>query len=142
MADDRPETFGIRMARREKQLTQSHLRNVKRSMSAVLNTLVLTTRVDTGNARANWITTRTRPSRRIITNFPKGKKGSTAEAVAALTIARGQQAINELTPNNPGMWFVNNVPYIGIINDKYGDHMVERAIVAGSAALRNTRLFK
>ena len=141
MADSRPETFGARMVRREKQLTDTALRTTKGALRAVLHTLVWTTRVDTGRARSNWIVTKNKPSSRQITNFPAGKKGSTGEACAQLAIARGNVTIRTMTLKNPGAWFVNNVPYIKIINYKYGDMMLERAITAGNTYLRTTRIF-
>ena len=130
------------MVRRHKAVNDAVLHSIQKAMSAVLRTLVLTTRVDTGNARANWIVTKTRPSSRTITNFPKGRGGSTAAAVAVLTIARGESVIQTVNPKNPGVWFTNNVPYIGIINDVYGDHMIERAIFVGNATLRASKVLK
>lgn len=141
MADDRPETFAFRMIRREAQLTKNATKGVQRALRAVLTTVVTTTRVDTGNARANWIVTKNKPSSMVITSFPKGSKGSTGPAVSAATIARGNLVIDALTPKNPGAWFSNNVPYIRVINYKYGDLMVERAIQVASATLKNNRFF-
>lgn len=142
MADSRPETFGVRMARREKQLVDNSLRNVKKALTAVLRTLVYTTRVDTGRARSNWIVTKSRPSMREYTNFPKGKGGSTADAAGVFAVAKGTPVIASMTPKNTKMFFTNNVPYIGIINDVYGDHMVERAIFVGNMILKNGRFFR
>ena len=133
MADTRPETFGIRVGRMMEDGKRHQLRQFKSILRTGLRTLVYTTRVDTGQARSNWIVTRSAPSTRIIKNFPRGSKGSTAEASAAFAVARGNKVIDAVNYRNLSVWMTNNVPYIRVINDKYGDHMVERALVAIAA---------
>ena len=144
MADTRPETFAFRMLRREAQLKAGVNSKLRRAAAAVLTTVVTATRVDTGFARANWIVTKRNPSTRIVYDFPASPKrsgGPTGSAVSAITISRGMDVIRTLTDRNSGLWFTNNVPYISVINYKYGDYMVEKAIIAGESALKVGRMF-
>ena len=85
---------------------------------AVLNGVVMTTRVKTGRARGNW--------QLGIGSNPSGETGRTDKEGAA-TLLDGAAKLKTLLPFVP-VFITNNVPYILILNDKLGDKMIERTL--------------
>lgn len=129
-----PERFERRMKELgEKVETGSH-EIVRRAALAADRELVLSTPVDTGRARSNWLVGIDGPRRETVGAMPT----STA-------IARAQDAI-EASRSGQSIWISNNLPYIGRLNDGYSAQapagFVERAILRGAESVRSARVLR
>ena len=112
-------------------------------------TVVKTTRVDTGLARSNWRASVGAPTTANIPPYAPGSKlglGELANAQAAIT--QHSQTLAGWKPSSGIRFYIsNNVPYIGILNDG-GPHvapgnMVQMARQAWSVFIKsNVKVFK
>jgi hypothetical protein len=114
----------------------------KETAKAIGNTLVDTTRVDTGEARSNWLASLNVPRSDTIPPYAPGNKLGIGERANA-TRAKAQHAsvIRQFSANkgNGIIAISNNVGHIGFLNDgsptNTPDNMVERAVQVGRIAL-------
>ena len=113
------------------ELTSEISQEVRKLGIRIDQGVVLGTPVDTGRARGNWLVG--------IGTAPAGTsesldKGGSATIQAAITTI-GSYPVNAL----PDLWIVNNLPYIGRLNDgwseqapaKFVDAAIDRALANG-----------
>lgn len=135
-------------ARRMRSLGQRVERNaneVKKRVALVVDrNLVLSTPVDTGRARSNWIVSLGGPAREEIEAYVPGTdlgQGESGNARAA--IDQGQGVIMQAVPEQP-IFISNNLPYIQRLNDGYSAQapagMIERAIQSGERVARASKV--
>jgi hypothetical protein len=105
---------------------------VRRAALAIDQTLVMSTPVDTGQARSNWNVSTGAPQEQIVEPVSAGA-----------AIARGAAVINGRRSEET-IFITNNVPYIGRLNEGSSAQapamFVEGAIAAGVAAVQNARI--
>lgn len=129
-------------------------RNVNRAVRllaiAVDQTLVLSTPVDTGRARSNWIVSLNAAvdrEREPFQPLPQGtdpsKLGESGNAQAAINEGRAVIATRQTQQT---IYITNNVPYIGRLNDGSSAQapamFVQQAVQEGFAALRQSRILR
>ncbi len=99
---------------------------------AIDRELVLSTPVDTGRARSNWIAS---------VDTPSDAEGAAESPAAA--IARAEAVIKGAGPRQD-IWISNNLPYIARLNDGHSAQapagFVQSAIVSGSRAVRRSKV--
>ena len=111
----------------------------RREISLTLNVLarlIKATPVDTGWARANWIPSARRPSRRLSPGITRRDQRQAALGTVQAAQQRGTASLlNEL--GKPGVvpfFCTNNVPYIGALNNGHSKQapagFIQREIVA------------
>lgn len=142
------------MGRRRFEELPGYFRNVDAAVSRGLDrkaraahragkeVAVRATRVDTGAARSNWITSLGTPSNRVIPPYAPGKGlgiGEVANAEGA--ISQGQREVTRFRARLHGSIFItNSVPYIGKLNNgtsrRAGDMMLERGAQAARQEAR------
>lgn len=119
-------------------------RVIKLMALAIDQAVVLSTPVDTGRARSNWLVSVDTPFVGVIDAYSPGEGlgiGESANASRALSQGRGAIAVRQ-----PGqsIFIQNNVAYIGALNDGTSAQaprmFVETAIMEGLAQLNNFRL--
>jgi hypothetical protein len=111
----------------------------KRKAALVIDqVLVITTPVDTGQARSNWIVQNTTPSRKQQPAFNPGSGGSTAAQNADKALSEGRATIAQAVPGAP-IWISNNLPYIQGLNEgnslQAPKGFVEKAVQQGVSAI-------
>ena len=111
------------------------------------DTLVDTTRVDTGEARSNWRASLNAALSGKIPAYAPGNKLGIGERANA-TAAKAQHAVIvkqfDSAKGNGAMFWANSVPHIGFLNDGTpklaAGNMVAKSLVAGRAALKGVKL--
>lgn len=145
MADDSLASFARRMRLRGIQVEEG-ANEVKRLVAlAVDRELVLSTPVDTGRARSNWIVSTGTPSAAEIAAYAPGESGSTAASNSAAAMGQAQAAIAGVEPGQD-IAISNNLPYIGRLNDGYSAQapagFVEQAILNGVQVAARHKVLK
>jgi len=119
---------------------------VKKVSKAIGDTVIDTTRVDTGKARSNWIATLNAPSISVIPPYAPGNKlGINETANASAAKSQHKQVFGKFdTAKNADVFITNRVEYIGFLNDG-GKHvspgnMVEKGIQAGKVKIRGLKI--
>ncbi len=111
---------------------------------------VITTRVDTGEARSNWRASKGSPVSGTIPAYIPGRKRGIRERANA-TRARAQHKIVASTwkANKGTRFFIaNNVPHIGLLNGGFhgtggsADNMLGKAVLAWKAFFTKRRVIK
>lgn len=121
---------------------------VRLAASRIGETLVTSTRVDTGLARSNWVAQIGSQFGGVIPPYAPGSKlGASETANASGAIAQQGSVIRSYNGEHRGNIHIsNNVNYIGVLNNggpNVGpDMMVERAISAGRAIVKNVRIVR
>lgn len=127
-----PERFARRMEEIAAGIENAASDTVRRAALAVDRDLVLSTPVDTGRARSNWLVGVNAPVR--AEREPTG----TAEAIEAA------RATIAAAPDRAEIWISNNLPYIGRLNQGHSAQapagFVEIAILNGVRVVRQARL--
>lgn len=115
---------------------------VRRTALAVDQTLVLSTPVDTGRARSNWVVSLSSPAPGTINPYVPGQGGSTGASNAAAAIKQAQAQISGY--NGGSIFITNNLPYIKPLNDGSSAQapagFVQAAVQAGIRAVKGARL--
>lgn len=112
-------------------------RGLKQTVLAIDQVLVVSTPVDTGRARSNWIVG-LGPSTRMIDAYVPGEGGGTGGANAAAAL---QQAKDFLSANDVSVIYIsNNLGYIQYLNEGTSAQapagFIEAAVRAGEAAVK------
>ncbi len=101
-----PERFARNLQRRARQAENSGSRAIRTAGLAVLSGVVLSTPVDTGRARSNWLVGLNSPRRQ--TQPSSGTSGTAA-------IVQGGQVLAAVRPGGT-VFISNNLPYIVSLN--------------------------
>lgn len=132
--------LAIRMRRLGGNLPEVAASAKRRAATAMLDSLLENSPVDTSLLVSNWrVGNRTRPPRSA---FELGKAGSTREA--AITGAR-EAGRATIAASHPGELLViyNTVPYARFVNDGASNRppllFVEKALIVGKASLKNLK---
>lgn len=140
--DQLPNSLNMLGSRVERGAT----RVVKVVSTAIGATVVDTTKVDTGVARSNWRATLNAPASGTIPAYAPGNKlGSSETANANAAKSQQKQVISKFNAKkHTGVFIVNNVHYIGALNNGSPVHapglMVEQGLQSGKLALKSLRI--
>jgi hypothetical protein len=113
------------------ELTEDISREVRKLGIRIDQGVVLGTPVDTGRARANWLVGIGTAPAGTTENLDQGGNASIQAAVSVI----GNYPADKL----PDLWIVNNLPYIGRLNDgsseqapaKFVEAAIDRALANG-----------
>ena len=138
--------FAGRMRRHGKRV-EREAADLKSEVALVVDqNLVLSTPVDEGTARSNWVVSIGSPSLKTIQAYSPGNDlgiGEGANANAAIQQAQAALSSNVL---NADIFISNNLPYIMKLNDGYSAQapagMIERAIQSGLRLIEKRRLLE
>lgn len=137
--------FARRIRKRGRQVEEGVNEIVKKTAIVADRELVLSTPVDTGRARSNWLLSLGGPSTSEIEAYAQGKGGSSGAANANAAMAQAQAAVRGRRPEQD-VYISNNVPYIGRLNDGWSAQapagFVQAAVQRAAAAIRNMRVFR
>lgn len=121
---------------------------VRRAATAAGRTAVLSTRVDTGRARSNWVAQLNSGFTGVIAPYAPGSKlgfGEQGNASGAINQQASVISRYDATKDR-AIHITNNVPYIGILNDGGAnvspDMMAQRAVSSARAVITGSKLFK
>jgi hypothetical protein len=117
---------------------------VRKAALAIDQTVVLSTPVDTGRARSNWLVNIDTPSRGQIDPYSPGQGLGTGEgANARAALEQGKEAISRFRLGNK-IYLSNNLPYIQKLNDGFSAQapagFVEKAVQSGRIVIRRAKL--
>lgn len=133
------------MVLRADELGMSVDKVVRTAALVVDQVVVLATPVDTGRARSNWLVSVGVPRGEVIEPYSPGNKlglGESDNANAALNQARAAVAIR---PEGLPIFIVNNVDYIGLLNNGSSKqapaNFVEIGVEQAIGAIRASRIF-
>jgi len=131
-----PSEFKIRIDDIANKLEKNGVELVKKVALAVDQAVVLSTPVDTGRARSNWLVSVDNPEERTVETY--------GESSASKAISQGSSEINSFGESNKAIYITNNLPYIQRLNDGYSAQapagFVEKSLQAGIEAARAGRL--
>lgn len=118
---------------------------VRKTALAVDQTLVMSTPVDTGRARSNWVVQIGSAPDGEIDAYAPGEKGTTGAENTQAAINQAEAAISRYSGGAGEIHITNNLPYIQRLNDGYSHQapagFVEEAIsLAVRAVVRSTRI--
>lgn len=137
--------FARRIRERGRQVEEGVNEIVKKTAIVADREVVLSTPVDTGRARSNWLLSLGGPSTSEIEAYAKGKGGSSGAANANAAMAQAQSAVRGRRPEQD-VYISNNLPYIGRLNDGWSAQapagFVQAAVQRAAAAIRNMRVFR
>ena len=112
-------------------------RVVKKVATAVLESLVENTPVDTSKAISNYQVSIGVPKTNVREAFFPGKRGLTKSQSGAETIKRGK-AVIETRKNGEDIYIVNNAPYVAELDsDDIHTPFIKPAILKGKRVARN-----
>jgi hypothetical protein len=125
------------MGLRAEQVERNAAKAVKRAAVAADTYAVLATPVDTGRARANWITS---------IGAPKTETTDEVDKEGGPTISAHQRTINRWNIGAGTIYITNSLPYIIPLDEgsskKRPEGMSKGAIQAAQEQLKNARLIK
>ena len=134
------------MRLRALQLRDGGDKVVRTAALKVDQAVVISTPVDTGRARSNWIASIGSPAGGTVSPFSPGSKlglGEGNNAQAAIDAARG--VINSRRFNQ-SIFITNNLDYIGKLNNgsskQAPKNFVRKGVQAGTQAVRNIKVFE
>lgn len=135
--------FSRRITIRGRQLPSKINNIVKKTALAIDQVAVITTPVDTGFARSNWIAAiGTSPVRTIEPYAPGNRLGLNESSNAQGALNQARIAITARRPEGGDVYIVNNTPYIETLNNgssaQAPKNFVELAVQAGIQAVRRT----
>lgn len=135
---DNSQLFARRLAFRAKGITENVERAVRKAAIAADKAVVLTTPVDTGRARANWVTSAGELRNRVDNNkFDQN---------GLSTIAEGMSEIARWNLSMSSIFISNGVAYITLLENgwsKQAPHgMTVHGVQAAEAQLRAARLLR
>ncbi len=131
------------MDRLAKVIPVNAKRNLKRTVLAIDQVLVVETPVDTGRARSNWIVG-SGPSTRVIDAYVPGEEASTGGANAAAALAQAQAFLS--ATDVKVIYISNNLSYIQVLNGGSSAQapagFIEAAVATGIAAVKNMKVLE
>lgn len=135
--------FGKRMMVLADRVDKNSARAVKRATRALAFALIEDTPADVGTAKSNWIVKSGGYAGGTVAAFVPGKKGSTAGANESAAKAQAEADI-AARARGEGLSVVNNLKYIGILNDGHSAQapagFVESAMMRAVHEGRRVRL--
>lgn len=142
------EQFAKRMGKIASKVPENADKTVRKVALAVDSTVVLSTPVDKGRARSNWVAELDAPFEGEIEAYSPGEElglGEGSNAAAAIEQAAGVIA-DYNGDQNSEVHITNNLPYIEVLNDGSSDqapaNFVEEAIIVGVNAVGDARLLE
>jgi hypothetical protein len=140
--------FGKRMGDLAVEVTDGSDRIVRKTVLAVDQAVVMSTPVDRGRARSNWVAQLDEPYNGTIDPYAPGEGlgvGEQANAQAALAQAASVSAAYD-GDRNSEVHITNNLPYIERLNDGYSAQapaeFVEEGVREGVKAIKEARLLE
>lgn len=134
-----PKQFAREMRGLGKAIEGNTEKAVRQTALTILSRVTLATPVDTGRARANWISAVGSPATRVIPWPENGAAGQAAQS----SIAAGTPIILGAPISQP-IHITNNLPYIGRLNDGWSRQspkaFVELSIRAAVNALKKAKI--
>lgn len=134
-----PAQFAKEISALGKQIEVNVGKATRATALKILTDVTLATPVDTGRARANWISAVGAPATGIKDWPEKGASGQGASAA----IQSGSPIIATAKPGDT-IHVTNNLPYIGRLNNGWSKQapkaFVEKAIKSAIAALRKAKI--
>lgn len=125
--------YAARFGKLGKAIEHGVNESVKAIALAVDQAVVMSTRVDTGRARSNWLVSLGSANRQSISPYAPGKGGKTQAQNAQAAIAQGQSAVASRRLQQ-SIHITNSLPYIGKLNTL--DNMLNMGVQAGMVAGR------
>ena len=131
----------VRMNVRAGQVERNAGKIIRTTARTIDRGVIEDTRVDTGEARSNWVVQVDRPFTSRIPPYAPGKNlGISERGNASAAIAQGAAAIRGFNPKfNRSIFITNNAPHIGILNSKDGQ-FVQMNIMQAQVQIRNMKL--
>jgi len=138
------------MEKRAREVPKGVTAIVKRAATSVHRTVVLSSPVDTGELRSNWVGTLNTPFTSIIPPYAPGNKlGIGERANAQGAIAQGQVTIKAFdSRKDVSVIFANNTPQVGLINSgavrsqQAPMMFVEKSIQFGIVSIKGAKILK
>ena len=126
--------------------TQQEVDKIVRETALVIDReVVVSTPVDTGRARSNWIVNIKSPARKTQGAYVPGGKGSTASANVQAALAQGE-AVVATRKTGQDIYISNNLSYISDLNNgssaQAPAQFIQMAIQAAVAFIRKSRVVK
>jgi len=121
---------------------------VRKTVLAVDQAVVLSTPVDKGRARSNWVAELDAPFEGDIEPYAPGDELGLGEAGnAAAAIAQAAAVASAYNGKlNSEVHITNNLPYIQVLNDGSSEqapaNFVEEAVIEGVRAIKEAKLLK
>ena len=110
---------------------------------AVDQSVVISTPVDQGPARSNWLVSLNAPDDRVIEAYSPGQGGNTGDANTQAALAQGERVISGYQSGDE-IHITNNLSYIGDLNDgssrQAPANFVEIAVLEGAQAVGRAKL--
>lgn len=139
--------FTMVMRKRAREIESASHAAMRQVGQAATDTIINATPVDTAKAVSNWRAGLTQPTGVLETSAPGSSKGSGAHSARSRS-KQGAAAVFKAAENLKAdvVFFVNNAPYIGVLN--YGDQrhrphgMVEKGLFAARLAAKSIRILK
>lgn len=141
------EDFSRRMGRLSAKIPENADKIVRKTVLAVDQAVVLSTPVDKGRARSNWVAALDEAPTDVIDAYLEGEAGSTggANSQAALAQAAGVAASYDGDLHSE-VHITNNLPYIEVLNDGSSAQapadFVGEAVREGVDAIKGSRLLE
>jgi hypothetical protein len=132
-----PHKFAKRMSALGQRIEDNSERLVRKVALAVDSTVVLSTPVDTGRARANWQVEISRPAQGTREAFDRSGQATIDEGRAKISGYKGGT-------RDAAIHITNNLPYIGKLNEGHSAQapagFVEKAVMIGVSAVRGAKV--
>lgn len=144
---DSLDDFAKRISEVAVKIEENVGKTIQKTALAVDQTVVLTTPVDTGRARSNWLVSINISDNKTIEAYVPGKKGSTGSENVQAAIDHGKSVIATFKPTQDTSIIIsNNVGYIGPLNDGSSVQapagFVERAVADAVAVIKRAKVVK
>lgn len=125
--------FSRRITLRGRKVTEGADALTRRVALAADQAVVMSTPVDTGRARSNWIASLGGPASATIDAYAPGEAGSTEAANTQAALDQGEAVIRGYRGEGQEIHITNNLPYIQRLNDGYSAqapaNFVEQAVL-------------
>jgi hypothetical protein len=134
-----------RMARLSQTLEKNSVRKMKTIALAVQEELVINTPIDVGTAESNWIGSIGAPYSGTVKALIPGSKGSTYVPTVGKSIAKFKAVVQKARTGDK-IYLVNNVPYIGALNNgrslQSPANFIQTAIERGKVAASRINMLR
>lgn len=124
-------------------VSENAAKYVRASAIVIDREVVMTTPVDTGRARSNWLVSLGSPKSGTREPYAPGDSGNSGPANAALQMQDAAATIGQYRIGQT-IFITNNLPYIQRLNDGWSAQapagFVEQAVQAGRDYLRGKKL--
>jgi len=126
------------------QVGENVNRAVRKVALAVDQSVVLSTPVDKGPARSNWLVSLGSPRGDQIPAYAPGERlGVNEQSNAAAALAQGSSVVG-VRKEGQDIFITNNIPYIGKLNDgssaQAPANFVEKAVMEAREIVKGTRV--